>query len=94
MSTRNLNLICKNIIHRTVTEIIEPRKFIEAKNQLTHTNKRISEISFDLGYNEKAGFSIEGKINRKHWGPNWSAALEAGGVLVSDDVKFLETFSS
>jgi polyisoprenoid-binding protein YceI len=37
--------------------------------------------------NEKAGFSINGKINRKDWGLNWNAALEAGGVLVSDDVK-------
>lgn len=37
--------------------------------------------------NEKAGFSIEGKINRKDWGLNWNAALETGGVLVSEDVK-------
>ena len=37
--------------------------------------------------NEKAGFSIEAKINRKDWGLNWNAALETGGVLVSDEVK-------
>jgi len=37
--------------------------------------------------NEKAGFSINGKINRKDWGLNWNAALETGGVLVSDDVR-------
>jgi polyisoprenoid-binding protein YceI len=36
--------------------------------------------------NEKAGFTIHGKINRKDWGLNWNAALEAGGVLVSEDV--------
>jgi polyisoprenoid-binding protein YceI len=36
--------------------------------------------------NEKAGYSLTGKINRKDWGLNWNAALEAGGVLVSDDV--------
>ena len=36
--------------------------------------------------NEKAGFNITGKINRKDWGLNWNAALEAGGVLVSDTV--------
>jgi polyisoprenoid-binding protein YceI len=36
--------------------------------------------------NEKAGFSINGKINRKDWGLNWNAALEAGGLLVSDEV--------
>lgn len=37
--------------------------------------------------NKKAGFSVNGKINRKDWGLNWNAALEAGGVMVSDEVK-------
>ncbi len=36
--------------------------------------------------NEKALFSIDGKINRKEWGLNYNAALEAGGVLISEDV--------
>lgn len=36
--------------------------------------------------NEKAIFNINGKINRKDWGLNWNAALEAGGVLVSEEV--------
>ena len=36
---------------------------------------------------EKAGFSINGKIKRKDWGLNWNAALETGGVLVSDEVR-------
>lgn len=57
MSARNLNLICKNILRQTVSEIIETRKLIEAKNQLTHTDKNISEIGFDLGFNEKAYFT-------------------------------------
>ncbi len=37
--------------------------------------------------NMKAGFSIEGKINRKDFGLTWNAALESGGVLVSEEVK-------
>jgi polyisoprenoid-binding protein YceI len=54
------------------------------------------EVAFDVEFggvnkdpwgNEKAGFSLDGKINRKDWGLNWNAALETGGVLVSDDVK-------
>jgi polyisoprenoid-binding protein YceI len=36
--------------------------------------------------NHKASFTINGKINRKDWGLNWNAALESGGVLVSEDV--------
>lgn len=37
--------------------------------------------------NEKAGFSINGRINRKDWGLSWNAALDAGGVMLGDDVK-------
>lgn len=35
---------------------------------------------------EKAGFAIHGNINRKDFGLNWNAPLEAGGFLVSDVV--------
>ncbi len=35
----------------------------------------------------RAGFTIEGKINRKDFGLTWNKALEAGGVLVGDTVK-------
>jgi polyisoprenoid-binding protein YceI len=61
------------------------------------TIKEISrEITLDVEFgginkdpwgNEKAGFSLNGKINRKEWGLTWNAALETGGVLVSDEVK-------
>lgn len=44
-------------------------------------------IAKDPWGNEKAGFSLSGKINRKDWGLNWNAALEAGGVMVSDEVR-------
>lgn len=37
--------------------------------------------------NEKAAFELELTINRKDFGLNWNAALEAGGFLVGDDVK-------
>ena len=37
--------------------------------------------------NEKAGFSISGKLNRKDFGLNWNAALEAGGEMVGNEIK-------
>ncbi len=37
--------------------------------------------------NTKAGFEISGKINRKEFGLTWSATTEAGGLVVSDDVR-------
>jgi polyisoprenoid-binding protein YceI len=36
--------------------------------------------------NERIGFEGTVTVNRKDWGVNWNAALEAGGVLVSDKV--------
>ena len=37
--------------------------------------------------NTKHGFEITGTINRSDYGLTWNAALETGGVLVSDEVK-------
>ncbi len=34
-------------------------------------------------------FSAEAKINRKDFGLSWNVALEAGGVLVGEDVKIV-----
>jgi polyisoprenoid-binding protein YceI len=36
--------------------------------------------------NQRIGFEGSVVINRKDWGVNWNAALEAGGVLVSEKV--------
>jgi polyisoprenoid-binding protein YceI len=36
--------------------------------------------------NDRVGFEGSVVINRKDWGVNWNAALEAGGVLVSEKV--------
>jgi polyisoprenoid-binding protein YceI len=41
--------------------------------------------------NSKAAWNLSGKINRKDFGLNWNAALETGGVLVSEEVRlFIE----
>ncbi len=37
--------------------------------------------------NTKAGFTINGKINRKDFGLKWDAVTEAGGIVVSDEVR-------
>ena len=53
-------------------------------------------IEFDVDYfgqmvdpygNTKAGFEINGSVSRKDFGLKWNAVTEAGGVVVSDDVK-------
>jgi polyisoprenoid-binding protein YceI len=62
------------------------------------TIKGISkEVTFDVDFggvgqdpwgNVKAGFSLNGKINRKDFGLEWNVALETGGILVGEEVKF------
>jgi polyisoprenoid-binding protein YceI len=46
-----------------------------------------SEATKDPWGNTRIGASATAKLNRKDWGLNWNAALEAGGVLVSETVK-------
>jgi polyisoprenoid-binding protein YceI len=52
-------------------------------------------VTFDLEFggvatdpwgNTKAGFEAKTVVNRKDWGLTWNAALEGGGVLVSEKV--------
>ncbi|HLG31952.1 MAG TPA: YceI family protein, partial [Ignavibacteriaceae bacterium] len=54
------------------------------------------EITLDLIYNgvvsgfggtEVAGFEVRGKVNRFDFGLQWNALTEAGGVVVSNEVK-------
>jgi len=46
-----------------------------------------TEETKDPWGNTRIGASATAKINRKDWGLNWNAALEAGGVLVGETVK-------
>ena len=36
---------------------------------------------------DRVGISAFGKLNRKDFGLTWNQALEAGGVVVGEDVK-------
>ena len=65
MSARNLNLISQSVFGKTITEIIETRKLIEARQMLLGSKKTVSEIGFELGYNENSYFS---RVFRKKTG--------------------------
>ncbi len=39
--------------------------------------------------NTKAGFELSGKIKRKEFGLTWDAVTEAGGVVVSDEIRII-----
>jgi polyisoprenoid-binding protein YceI len=55
--------------------------------KVTFTANGASKIVKDPYVNIKNGFKVSGTINRKDFGLTWNMALEAGGVIVSEDVK-------
>ncbi len=46
-------------------------------------------VATDPWGNEKAAFEATTEIDRTEWGLTWNAALEKGGVLVSDKVRIV-----
>ncbi len=61
----------------TIRDVTKPVRF----------DVEFNGVGKDPWGNTKAGFEVEGKINRTDYGLNWNAALETGGVLVSEEVK-------
>ena len=55
--------------------------------KVTFTAVGATKIMKDPYGNIKYGFKVTGNINRKDFGLTWNMALEAGGVIVSEDVK-------
>jgi AraC-like DNA-binding protein len=72
--------LCQNILNKSISEIIETRKLTEAKNLLIYSNKSVSEIGFELGYNEKAYFS---NVFKKKTGTTPTAFREEMRKIIS-----------
>ncbi|MEK6616144.1 MAG: YceI family protein [Bacteroidota bacterium] len=49
-------------------------------------NVQFGGIIKDPWGNEKAGFTVTGKIKRSDWGLIWNASIETGGLMLSDEV--------
>ena len=49
-------------------------------------NVEFGGILNDPWGNERAGFTVTGKINRSDWGLTWNTVMETGGLMVSDEV--------
>ena len=61
----------------TVRDITKP---IELKVEYNGSTK-------DPWGQQRMGFEVSGKINRKEYGLKWNALTEAGGMVVADEVK-------
>lgn len=79
----------------TATDFNAQSEKVEGQLTIKDVTKPVTlEVEFngvnkDPWGNEKVGFSLTGKINRKDWGLTWNAALETGGFLVADELKIL-----
>ena len=60
---------------------------IKGKTKPVSLNVEFGGRMTDFYGQDKAGFEISGKINRSEFGLTWSAVTEAGGVVVSDEIK-------
>lgn len=57
MTQKHLNRICKSLINKTTTDLILERLILEAKRELIHAEKGLSQIALDLGYEDYSYFS-------------------------------------
>lgn len=46
-------------------------------------------VAVDPYGNTKAGFEVQGEVNRKDFGLKWNAVTEAGGMVVGDTIKIV-----
>jgi polyisoprenoid-binding protein YceI len=60
---------------------------IKDVTKLVTLDVELNGIAKDPWGQTKAGFEITGKISRKEFGLKWNALTEAGGAVVSDEVK-------
>ena len=58
-------------------------------SKIIKLNVEFGGIIKDPWTNEKAGFTITGKIKRSDWGLVWNTTIEAGGVLISDEISLV-----
>ncbi|NJN43161.1 MAG: YceI family protein, partial [Flammeovirgaceae bacterium] len=74
-------------------KIVKDAKSYRLKGQFTMRDVT-KEVDFDLiykgsintGRGMKAGFKINGTVNRFDYGLKWNRALEAGNLVVAEDV--------
>ena len=67
-------------------EVVGPLALHGVKKEITLPVTFLGGVKDPWG-KERAGFDAELTINRKDFGLNWNAALEAGGFMVGDEVK-------
>jgi len=85
-----LNFVSKSLRKKSdSTFILTGELTIRGTTKTVELEVEFGGIMKDPYGNTKAGFELMGKINRKEFGIHWNAVTEAGGMVVSDEVKLL-----
>ncbi|MBB1139614.1 YceI family protein [Myroides sp. WP-1] len=84
VSFSSTNIEKKGETHYSVTGILT----MHGVSKEVKLNAEYSGIIIDPWGNAKIALALTGKVNRKDWDLNWNTALEAGGLLVSEEVNF------
>ena len=71
----------------TDTFVLEGDLTIRDVTKRVSLNVEFGGVMVDPYGNTKAGFEATGVIKRKEFGLAWDAVTEAGGIVVSDDVR-------
>jgi len=78
----------KNIERKGDEYVIEGDLTIRGVTKPATFNADITAFVSDPWGNPRAAAEATGKINRTDWGLTWNQVLEAGALLVSEDVRF------
>lgn len=57
LSMKQLNTLCKNAVAKTSSQLVIDRVILEAKRLLTHSDLNISEIAYELEFEDASYFS-------------------------------------
>ena len=57
LSMKQLNSLCKNTVSKTSSQLILDRVILEAQRLLTHSDLNISEIAYELAFEDSSYFS-------------------------------------
>src|SRR5690554_6407825 len=84
----NITFESTNIERRGDQYVIEGDLTIRGVTKPASFQADVTDFVSDPWGNPRAAAEATGKINRTDWGLTWNQVLEAGALLVSEDVRF------
>ncbi|MFA6809127.1 MAG: helix-turn-helix transcriptional regulator [Eubacteriales bacterium] len=84
ISSRQLNNILNENLEKSISTLIHERILVEAKRLLSYTDKTISEIAYELNFNDKTYFHKFFKANENLTPEAFREKISAGNLDISE----------